>query len=227
MTKRDEQKVKPNGSSQNTVQGFVFGINLKGTEDVVMEGIKAFAQAMEKGGVTLALPPVRPTLTSGGKRAAAAAIDQDPEETVDETPEEPLVAENDEDEEAGGATSNGAKPTQRRVPRTPEVLSDIDFNTGKVGLKDFISQRNPTDNYERYAAIAVWYRDNQGLDEVNPDRIYTAYKFMDWIPPNNVAQVLRDLKSNPSKKWFDKGNGKGAYKVNIIGINKVAAGFGN
>jgi hypothetical protein len=37
-----------------------------------------------------------------------------------------------------------------------------------------------------------------------------------------VAQVLRNLKA--SKKWFDKG-ARGAYKINIIGLNKVAAGF--
>lgn len=227
MAKRDEQKIKPNGSSQNTVQGFVFGINLKGTEDVVMEGIKAFTQAMEKSGVTLALPVARPALTSGGKKAGAAAIDEEHEETVDETPEGTPAGEIYAEEEEGGATSSGSKLAQRRVPRTPDVLSDIDFNSGNVGLKEFINQKSPNDNYERYAVIAVWYKENHSLDEVNADRIYTAYKFMDWIPPNNVAQVLRDLKSNPSKKWFDKGSSRGGYKINIIGINKVAAGFGN
>ncbi len=84
-------------------------------------------------------------------------------------------------------------------------------------------RRNPTDTYEKYAVITVWYKENHNLEEVNPDRIYTAYKFLDWIPPDNVGQYLRDLKA--SKKWFDKGSGKGAYKVNIIGLNKVAAGF--
>jgi hypothetical protein len=61
------------------------------------------------------------------------------------------------------------------------------------------------------------------VEEVNDDRIYTAYKFLDWVPPNDVAQVLRDLKA--SKKWFDKGTSKGMYKINIIGLNKVQEGF--
>jgi hypothetical protein len=223
MAKKDEQKAKSNGNGQNTVQGFVFGINLKGTENVVMEGIRAFTQAMEKSGVTLAPPVTRPVLNPGGKKTEAAVIDHELDETVDEAPEEDLGVENDTEE--AEESTNGSKPA-RRVPKTPTVLNDIDFNTGKVTLKDFVTQKNPSNDYERYATLAVWYKENQQQEEVNGDRIYTAYRFLDWVPPNDVAQVLRDLKSSPSKKWFDKGTGKGAYKINIIGMNKVQAGFG-
>jgi len=223
MAKKDEQKAKSNGNGQNTVQGFVFGINLKGTENVVMEGIRAFTQAMEKSGVTLAPPVARPVLNPGGRKTEAAVIDHELGETVDETPEENLEVENDTEE--AEESTNGSKPA-RRVPKTPTVLNDIDFNAGKVTLKDFVSQKNPSNDYERYATLAVYYKESHQQEEVNADRIYTAYRFMDWIPPNDVAQVLRDLKSSPSKKWFDKGTGKGAYKINIIGMNKVQAGFG-
>ncbi|HXM60232.1 MAG TPA: hypothetical protein VN950_05205 [Terriglobales bacterium] len=227
MAKKDERKAKSNGNGQNTVQGFVFGINLKGTENVVMEGIKAFTQAMEKTGVSLAPPVTRPALAPG-KKTGAAVIDQELEGVVDETPEEGVLeTETEEEESESAGNDNGSKPT-RRVPKTPTVLNDIDFNTGKVmPLKDFVTQKNPSNDYERYATLAVWYKENHQQEEVNADRIYTAYRFMDWVPPNDVAQVLRDLKSSPSKKWFDKGSGKGAYKVNIIGMNKVQAGFGN
>ncbi len=224
MAKRDEQKAKSNGNGQNTVQGFVFGINLKGTESVVMEGIRAFTQAMEKSGVTLAPPVTRPALNPGDKKAGAAVIEQERDEVVDETPEKTLETEVEQEET--DSVSNGTKPT-RRVPKTPEVKNDIDFNTGTVTpLKEFVAQKNPTDNYERYATLAVWYKENHALEEVNDDRIYTAFRFMDWVPPNDVGQVLRDLKSKPGKKWFDKGTGRGAYKINIIGLNKVQAGFG-
>ena len=225
MAKRDEQKAKSNGNGQNTVQGFVFGINLKGTENVVIEGIRAFTQAMEKSGVTLAPPVTRPALKAGDKKAGAAVIEHELDETATETPEENLETEVEQEEEPDSG-SNGSKPA-RRVPKTPTVLNDIDFNTGKVmPLKDFVSQKNPTDNYERYATLAVWYKENHALEEVNDDRIYTAFRFMDWVPPNDVGQVLRDLKSKPGKKWLDKGTGRGAYKINIIGLNKVQAGFG-
>jgi hypothetical protein len=225
MAKRDEQKAKSNGNGQNTVQGFVFGINLRGSENVVMEGIRAFTQAMEKSGVTLAPPGTRPALNPGNKKAGTAVIEQELEESATETPDENAIAEIGEEEADSG--SNGSKPT-RRVPKTPTVLNDIDFNTGKVmPLKDFVAQKNPSNDYERYATLAVWYKENHALEEVNDDRVYTAFRFMDWVPPNDVAQVLRDLKSKPGKKWFDKGTGKGAYKINIIGLNKVQAGFGS
>jgi hypothetical protein len=225
MAKKDEQKAKSNGNGQNTVQGFVFGINLKGTENVVMEGIRAFTQAMEKSGAALAPAVVRPALNPGDKKTGAAVIEQELDETAIETQDENLATEI-EDEEETDSGSNGTKPA-RRVPKTPEVKNDIDFNAGKISLKDFLAQKNPSNDYERYATLAVWYKENHQQEEVNDDRIYTAYRFMDWIPPNNVAQVLRELKSNPSKKWFDKGTGKGAYKINIIGMNKVQAGFGS
>lgn len=232
MAKKDEQKAKPSENGHNKVQGFVFGIHLEGNKDVVMEGIKSFTAAMTAGGAaTFATPTRKPAaLPSGGKGAGVATATIDAEEheatQVADLPEEEATVPDAEEEESESA-SNGSKPA-RRVPKTPVVLNDIDFNTGKImPLKDFVNQKNPTDAYERYAVFAVWYKDNHGVEEVNADRIYTAYKFMDLIPPNDVGQVLRDLKSSPSKKWFDKGSGKGAYKINIIGLNKVAAGFGN
>ena len=73
-----------------------------------------------------------------------------------------------------------------------------------------------------YATIAVWYKENHNIEEVNDDRIYTAYRFLEEIPPNDVGSVLRQLKY---KKWFDKGEKKGHYKINIVGLNKVHGNF--
>lgn len=224
MAKRVEQKAKANGNGHNRVQGFVFGINLEGSQDVVMEGIKAFTTAMAKSGTTLLPVVTRPVLESGKQSAAAAAatdvVDQieDPGNRGEEISEEESTTPTAEE-----TSGDGAQKAVRRVPKTPVVLNDIDFSAGKVSLKDFVAQKNPGDKYEKYAVITVWYKENHNLEEVNSDRIYTAYKFLDWVPPNDVAQVLRDLKF--SKKWFDKGTGRGGYKINIIGLNKVAAGF--
>jgi len=137
----------------------------------------------------------------------------EPEEETAELPEEEAIE-----------TPAPARPKKTpATPVTPKVLSDIDLNSGKVSLKDFMAQKNPSDAYEKFAAIAVWYKENHNLDEVDDDRIYTAFRFLDWIPPNDVAQTLRNLKAG--KKWFDKGDTKGGYKINIVGLNKVHASF--
>lgn len=85
MAKKDEEKAKPNGNGNNRVQGFVFGINLQGTEGVVSEGIKAFTQALASSGLTLTpAPAARGVLVAGkanggstraGTAAAPAGVD--------------------------------------------------------------------------------------------------------------------------------------------------------
>jgi hypothetical protein len=208
-----------NGNGPGHIKFRVIEFEIDGPNGILAEGIKALTTALSKSSVTTggaaqrALPPA-------GKRATAATVttDVEPVETEAEEETTELV------EEETDVTEVPARPKrQASPPPTPTVLSDIDLNTGKVSLKDFMSQKNPSDTFERYAAIAVWYKENHGLEEVNSDRIYTAYRFIDLIPPNDVGQVLRNLKAN--KKWFDKGDTKGGYKINIVGLNKVHASF--
>lgn len=91
-----------------------------------------------------------------------------------------------------------------------------------MSLKDYYAQKSPNGPFEVYATIAAWYKENHNIEEVNDDRIYTAYRFLEQIPPNDVGAVLRQLKF---RKWFDKGEKKAHYKINIVGLNKVHSNF--
>jgi hypothetical protein len=216
MRRKTEQDNSGNGTGH--IKFRVIEIEVDGANDTLAEGIKALTLALSKGSPSGAASRALPA----PKRAVAAAgteVDT-AEPEVEETAELPF-----EEPEETVATPAPARPKRTpATPVTPKVLSDIDLNSGKVSLKDFVAKTNPSeDAYERFATIAVWYKENHNLDEVDDDRIYTAYRFLDWIPPNDVGQTLRNLKAG--KKWFDKGDTRGGYKINILGLNKVHAAF--
>jgi hypothetical protein len=222
MAKRDEQKAKSTGNGQNTVQGFVFGINLKGTESVVMEGIKAFTQAMEKSGVTLGPPVIRPALASGPQRQnGAAVIDQEPEQIVDElAEEESTTVEPEEDIEATASTTE----RKRRIPPDPKVVNDLDITAGPTPLKTFVEQKGPRKTQDRLVVVATWLKKHKNYEEITRDHLYTCYQQLgggsgDWKAPNDFDTYMRTLANR--KSWFEPGTGPASFKVTIIATNYV------
>jgi hypothetical protein len=226
MAKKDEQKTKLSGNGQNTVQGFVFGINLKGTESVVMEGIKAFTQAMEKSGMTLAPPVTRPALASGGKKNSAPVIEQEAEETVDENPdEEMLEAEADEVEETESSSNGNGAGRKRRIPPSPKLVSDLDITAEPMPFRTFIEQKGPRKSRDRIAVVATWLKKHRNFQEIRRDHLYTVYQQMggtgEWKCLNNWDSMLLQL--GKRKGWFEKGADEASYKVSIVATNYVDA----
>jgi hypothetical protein len=213
-----------NESGDGHIKFRVIEFEIDGGNDTLAEGIKALTTALSKSPVTTTVMSQRPALHAGTPKRTGAATETPVPAEGELFPEPETGAEEEHTEATNGDTApTRAKRGTGAPPPTPDVLSDIDLNAGKVPLKDYMAQKNPSDAYERFATIAVWYKENHNLDEVNADRIYTAYRFLDEVPPNDVGQTLRNIKAN--KKWFDKGDGKGGYKVNILGLNKVHSAF--
>ncbi len=226
MTKKDEQKAKLSGNGQNTVQGFVFGINLKGTESVVMEGIKAFTQAMEKSGVTLAPPVTRPALASGGKKNGAPVIEQEPEDTIDENPEEEMLeAASDEVDETESSINGNGAGRKKRIPPSPNLVSDLDITAEPMPFRTFIEQKGPRKSQDRIAVVATWLKKHRNFQEISRDHLYTVYQQMggtgEWKCLNNWDVMLRQL--GKRKGWFEKGANEASYKVSIVATNYVDA----
>lgn len=219
MRRKNEQEATGNGTGH--IKFRVIEFEIDGGNDTLAEGIKALTTALSKSPVTTTVVSQRaalPSATTTKRTATTTVSDGEPAEPETEVETDELL------EEETVETSTATRPRRTpATPVTPKVLSDIDLNTGKISLKDFVAQKNPSDAYEKFATIAVWYKENHNLEEVDDDRIYTAYRFLDWVPPNDVAQTLRNIKAG--KKWFDKGDTKGGYKVNILGLNKVQAAF--
>lgn len=213
---------EPNGTGEGHIKFRVIEFEIDGGNDTLAEGIKALTTALSKSPVTTTVMSQRPALPAGTPKRTGAATETPAPVEGELFPEPEQGTEEERVEETNGdaAPAKPKKPAQ--PPRTPDVLSDIDLNGGKVSLKDYIAQKGPNGPFEMYATIAAWYRENHNLEEVNDDRIYTAYRFLEQVPPNDVAAILRQLKF---RKWFDKGATKGGYKINIVGLNKVHANF--
>jgi hypothetical protein len=219
MGKKDEQKAKLQGNGHNQVQGFVFGINLEGSEQVVMEGIKAFTHAMAKSGVVLAPPVTRPVLSAGSKTTTATTVaDQveEPNATLEVPEEEPVVEVSDE------TPGNGAE-RKRRIPPEPKVINDLDITAGPMPLKTFVEQKGPRKSQDRLVVVAVWLKKHKSFEEVTRDHLYTCYQQMggsgDWKALNNFDVIVRQL--GKRKSWFEKGKNEASFKVTIIATNYV------
>jgi len=227
MAKKDEKKAKLKENGHNKVQGFVFGINLEGSKEVVLEGIKSFTAAMTAGGAATFAAPVRKAaaLASGSRSTATTTIDAEELDTteVPEVPEEEITAPDTEEEETS-SNGNGSTP-RRRIPPTPKLVSDLDITAGAMPFKTFLEQKTPRKSQDRMAVVATWLKKHKGYDEIGRDHYYTVYQQMggsgDWKCPNNWDSLIRQLAKR--KSWFEKGTSEASYKVSIVATNYVDA----
>jgi hypothetical protein len=223
MAKKDEEKAKLQGNGNNQVQGFVFGINLKGSEAVVMEGIKAFTHAMTKSGVVLTPPVVRPSLSAGAPAPAATTSTVDTEEIPQPEVTDAVVEDEDEEIQDDAVTEEpgNSGPKRTYTFKAPKFLHELDMTKASKPLVDFMAEKgNPTELMDRYIAIAVWLKDHMQTEEFTINHIWTAYSLLGWKTqfPENHSQTLRDLKSK--KNYLTKEKGAG-YKVSWPGEQYV------
>ncbi len=187
--------------------------------DSVTEGLRSIANAL--AGHRIAVKPGRalPPKSSSPAEHEEAIIETAELEEVGETADQPA------EEEA--TTGNGSeRPRRRPAPRAPKFLSDLNLTTASVPLADFVKEKNPEGDMDKYAVIAAWFKDHFNTDEINVDHIFTAYRALGWqaqMPPD-PSQTFRNLKNN--KNWFDSGSKRGDYKINWNGadaVNKMGA----
>jgi hypothetical protein len=194
-----------------------------GTADLV-EGFKSFATALRAGAVS---PQTRllaaPKHDRGG--STTAVLDSPPvaEEEMRDRPEAEAT-----EEKATAAPESGLESRKRRpAPKAPRFLGDLDLTKSPVQLADFVREKGPAGDMDRFAVIAAWFKQYLSIEEVTIDHIFTAYKALGWQAelPDDLGQTFRNLKSN--KNWFDSGATRGAYKINWNGegaVNKMGAG---
>lgn len=223
MSRKDEQKAKNNGNGRNRVQGFVFGINLEGTEEVVTEGIRAFTQAMTKSGLIVAsTAAVRPALLEAkpNSRAVVDLETEEPEATEESAQENyDSVADDDAEETPSNGSSNGSKRTYNY--RAPRFLDELDLTKATESIKDFMAEKgNPSETNDRYMVVAVWLKEHMQIEEFTINHVYTVFDNLGWKGqiPINHSQPLRDLKTKRHFLTKEKGAG---YKVNWQGTQYV------
>ena len=193
------------------------------TGDSVTEGLRSLANA-------LAGQPIVPERRRVSKGAIdVAPIQQDEEDLTTESDRpgsENVEATDSEEPSATNATPKAKRP---RKPKAPKLLSNLKLTDSSLPLSDFMKQKNPPDMMDKYAAVAVWLKEQFQITEVSIDHIFTAFKHLgiDSQLPTDIAKPLNNLTYN--RKWFDKGKSPGTYTINWVGeseVGKMGSGGG-
>jgi hypothetical protein len=198
MAKDDKAKVKFT----------VFHFETESDSATLQENIKSIANTISRAFSTPKVIYVnnpQGQLTTGNGAAAEVAIED--------------VLENDAlDVDVEPAPAKPVKKPRTVKIKTPDVLENVEFTSGPMPLKQFMEEKKVgSEQGKRYLLIAYWFKEYGNTPTINAAHIFTAYKFMGWSAPKDVAQPLRDIKAK--NKWFS--GEKGEYTINHIGENVV------
>lgn len=174
---------------------------LDGSDAALAESLQSIARAMLSGAKPLTSKSVAPRLTN------EAATLTDTEEQL----------ESDIEEESEVPSPN--RPRRAASPERVQVLGDIRLDDVKPTLAQFLGEKNPEGDNQRYLAIAYWFKNHKAIEAITKDHIHTAYRHMGWHTPKAASQPLRDMKSK--QQWFGKGPNKSEYVINHIGENEI------
>jgi hypothetical protein len=181
-------------------------------EGGIVEGLKSIANAL--AGRTIAatanrvLPP-KPPVTNEAPPPSPREDAQDPQEPVEVVEVSPAT-------EGGDGRQRSRK---KYVPKAP-VLLNLDLSSAQVSLQEFAKQKNPESVNNKYIVVATWFKEQMKIDEISSDHIFTAFRTLDWQMPADPDSVFRTLKYK--NQYFEKGEGKGVYKVTFPATNDVA-----
>ena len=193
-------KDKNAGGDGNSEITFIM-FRAKGTNATTQETMRTIQRALEN----VMQPPLK-TLPAASSPKTNGTDELPPEEDPAETDVE--LSE----------TRTEPRPARRSFGRAPQAVQ-LDVTKAKVSLNDFLTKKKPGNpDTKRYLAIAVWLKDELGIDEVGIDEIYTCYRDMGWNTPGDASKPLRNLKT---RGWMLAGSKDGYFKVFHVGENVV------
>jgi hypothetical protein len=194
-------------------------LDVEGGNADLVEGFKSLANAL--AGSASATAPPRALVPGAAVSSTSTAVLENPN-VEDPGPTPVTTTETVEDLPPETISDDRPGPPRRRAaPRAPRFLSDLDLTKAGVQLSDFVREKNPEGDMDRFAVIAVWFKQQLGVEEVTIDHMFSAYQALGWQAqlPDDPSQTFRNLKNN--RNWFDSGSKRGAYKINWNGENAV------
>ena len=117
------------------------------------------------------------------------------------------------------ATKASSKDGKTRTTDTPKLVTNLNLRpTGKKALRDFVSDKKPSDNQARFAVILYYLQKTLALKNISQDHIYTAFKELGTKVPLNISTAL--MVTRIRKGWINTSN-TDDLKLTIGGENFV------
>ena len=102
---------------------------------------------------------------------------------------------------------------------TPSLIKDLNLRpSGNKSLAEFFEEKKPDGNIQNSAVMTYYLQHILGLENINPDHIFTCYRELNKKIPAVIVQNLRDCSSN-RYGYINFNNGK--ITTSIKGINFV------
>lgn len=211
-------KLPPKSDGQNgKVKVRIIEFEMEGSDLSLQESLKSIAAALSRPNVVVAS---RPTARIESQKPAGHAQDEDA--VIDD--------EYVNDEYVEDSTSEAPAPVAPRKPRkaskpvAPNVVA-VRFDDGDPTFADFVADREPKNDMQKYICAAYWLKMYKDVHEVSIDYIYTAYRSQGWALPARAIQPMRELAATRDGR-FSKGIEKGHYTINHIGEGFVTTKMG-
>lgn len=196
----------------------VIEFEVEGDDAAIHEGLRSIQAAIARPKGQPA--PTKYIAVGSGPVVMPAAPAIAEEEIGSPQTEMEFEAESPPDEPEEAAKAAPRKPSgQPRRAYTPKPLESLDIVSGPVTLEAFLKEKAP-DNIQLTSLVFIyWLKQYRATDVVTPSHVYTCYRVLGLTPPTNVYSVMKDMRAK--KKWLDKGDGEGEYKLNLLGKSEV------
>lgn len=205
-----KQNKTPDQDGEVTFQ--FFKISIKGSDTSVQKGLDTIAATLVQAGM-VQLPPTR-QLRNAPPKHIALENDGTPEDESEDAPDaEP------ETEEASSAAQASKKPKEKWQPNY-KMLNEINPDDVSPTLSEFMVQHPPGNTYEKYLAIAYWYKHVREIEDISVAHFFTAYKLLKWVPLADPSQPVRDLRAK-GKQWLTAGSTRGTTTIKNLGEGMV------
>ncbi|TIN25779.1 MAG: hypothetical protein E5Y31_15985 [Mesorhizobium sp.] len=126
-----------------------------------------------------------------------------------------------EQKSASGASNNGkARKATKGKQSSWIFLKDLDLRpNGKKSLEDFVEEKQPASNEDKYAVVVYYFSEVAELPAVSVNHVGSAFRLMkNWREPGDVSASLRITSSR--KGTLDTSNLE-SIKITPTGRNFV------
>ncbi|RYF46431.1 MAG: hypothetical protein EOO38_14140 [Cytophagaceae bacterium] len=211
-------KLPPKSDGQNgKVKVRIIEFEMEGSDLSLQESLKSIAAALSRPNVVVAS---RPSARIESQKGAGQAQDEDA--VMDDSFVNDEYVEDSTLEASAPVVVRRQRKTSR--PVAPNLVA-VRFDDGNPTFAEFVADRDPRNDMQKYICAAYWLKIYKDVHEVSIDHIYTAYRSQGWALPATAIQPMRELAATRDGR-FSKGIEKGHYAINHIGEGFVTTKMG-